>query len=282
MGYLTQGSIINGLRSNVYHNCKTLGVVISARCDIANEKIADVHILSAIDIQDWVYEEAFYNCVEQDLSSIYQTLSSWAQKNSLNFSVLKDLGPEKTKKNIEMEQNEKTRVSLFNACDNWKVCEDMLSLRSVSKESRKQLLEEKYSKFLTAQMTELFTGKQTRYCFIPALALSDNAKQQNSIVVDLKNIKVLPFEIINQISQTGLDFQAVPNMLSINEINKHFYFETNDDFMIIWNTIKSPWIEFLMQKFALAFIRIGVDGPQRADVTEYVDAVLKNESGLKL
>ena len=42
--------------------------------------------------------------------------------------------------------------------------------------------------------------------------------------------------------------------------------------------IVSPWIEYIMQRFSNAFIRIGVDGPQKEDVQSMVSRVGKQNA----
>ena len=48
----TQGSILYGLRSQYYEGIKCYGVIITARCEIAQSKAKVIHLLSAISLQD--------------------------------------------------------------------------------------------------------------------------------------------------------------------------------------------------------------------------------------
>ena len=59
------------------------------------------------------------------------------------------------------------------------------------------------------------------------------------------------------------------------EINKIFFFEDKDDFVIADSIIKSPWIEYVLQQFAYSFIRIGVDNANEYEAKEYCDNILE-------
>ena len=41
---LTQGTVITSIRSQKYKNQSCYGIIISARCDIANNKISKIYI----------------------------------------------------------------------------------------------------------------------------------------------------------------------------------------------------------------------------------------------
>ena len=51
---ITQGSIITNIRSLKYPNFPCLGIVISARCDFAQDKIQNFYLLSALPIKLWI------------------------------------------------------------------------------------------------------------------------------------------------------------------------------------------------------------------------------------
>ena len=60
---LTQGTIITGVRSDKYSNIRCNGVVISARCDLANCKISKIYYLIAVPSDDWLLSDEGFNIV---------------------------------------------------------------------------------------------------------------------------------------------------------------------------------------------------------------------------
>ena len=51
MKKVTQGTLIYGMRSSKYPGVMTYGIIISAACDLAQDKIDKVFYLTAIGIQ---------------------------------------------------------------------------------------------------------------------------------------------------------------------------------------------------------------------------------------
>ena len=57
MNHLTQGSVVYGMRSEKYPEVASYAIIISARCDIANDKIEKLYYLSAVNVRDWFCTE---------------------------------------------------------------------------------------------------------------------------------------------------------------------------------------------------------------------------------
>lgn len=62
-----QGTLIYGLRSEKYPEQACYGIVISARCDIANCKIRRLYYLIAVDAEEWFISEAGFEIVIKDV-----------------------------------------------------------------------------------------------------------------------------------------------------------------------------------------------------------------------
>lgn len=58
-GKFTQGTIIEDIRSKKYPGIRCKGVVISARCDLEQDKIRQFHCLTALSMDDWIFEVLF-------------------------------------------------------------------------------------------------------------------------------------------------------------------------------------------------------------------------------
>lgn len=50
---LDQGTIIYGIRSDKYPNLRCYGIIITASCDIAQQKVSKLYYLLAIDATEW-------------------------------------------------------------------------------------------------------------------------------------------------------------------------------------------------------------------------------------
>ena len=108
-GY-TQGTTIYGLRSQYYEGICCYGVIITARCDIAQENVKALHVLSAISLRDWVctelFDRAFHAYLEND---ILGPIKQWSKDNELDFDTLLTFGPNKTMVNINADTSLKAK-----------------------------------------------------------------------------------------------------------------------------------------------------------------------------
>lgn len=57
---LDQGTIIYGIRSDKYPNLRCYGVIITASCDIAQQKVSKLYYLLAIDAKEWFCSKFAY------------------------------------------------------------------------------------------------------------------------------------------------------------------------------------------------------------------------------
>ena len=60
---IDQGTIIYGIQSAKYPTIPCYGVIITARCDIAQRKVPKYYFLIAVDASDWFCSEHGYELV---------------------------------------------------------------------------------------------------------------------------------------------------------------------------------------------------------------------------
>lgn len=92
---LTQGTIITGVRSDKYSNIRCNGVVISARCDLANCKISKIYYLIAVPSDDWLLSDEGFNIVlSQRQNDLEDELQTKLGGSGLDWSTLKSFSVE--------------------------------------------------------------------------------------------------------------------------------------------------------------------------------------------
>lgn len=92
---LTQGTIITGVRSDKYSNIRCNGVVISARCDLANCKISKIYYLIAVPSDDWLLSDEGFNIVlSQRQNDLEDKLQTKLGGSGLDWSTLKSFSVE--------------------------------------------------------------------------------------------------------------------------------------------------------------------------------------------
>ena len=255
---ITQGSIINNIRSPQYPGIKCYGIIISARCDLAQGKIDCVHTISAVTLSSWIQTVVFQKALSIEIKSQLEIIKKWAQQEEQDLDSLVELGPDKAILNVKANPQSTEYAKALGACELWKryvqyksgdasPSEIATFLNGTGKSTRISLL------------NELFSGDLTNYCFIPENAYLKNGNNYDGLVADFKDIIPFTFNQIIDIQRGEYDYLRVLSGVKEELLNQQFYLETTDDVVEIKYEIDSPWIERLMQNFAFSFIRVGVN-----------------------
>ena len=275
-GKLTQGSILNNIKVKEFPDVKFFGVVITARCDIANHKINKYYYLLAAPVDIWIRTEGLKLACSKYRKSI---LKDWENKvpeyeNFENYSLneLIDIidkakfGDEEKQK-IEAIKEQSLRqlkelAALSNGKFNTENVNNLLKIDTIRAR-------------LKDSLKEIFSGKHTHYWFIP-LTSYKNIKTQNKeeqyegLIVNLLEIDFFDCKIASMIEKQEMDYGKLKDdQKELIKYSEKFYLEQLEDIIYPEHEIKSPYIELLMQKFSEAFIRIGVDTPDNNELLNF-------------
>lgn len=264
---LTQGSIIAEIRSNKYDKLRCKGIVISARCDFAHDKISHFHYLSAMVIEDWIYEVLFYVLVEECIKNEKKIIRESAEKLNLDFQTLEEFGYEKMKEVFTNRARGKELTQILNRCDQCVQLETMRTQKDKGK--KKSFLNQTCKKSLCSKIDKLICGTFPKYAFIPEKGYLDSDSLVHGLVVDLQDIYQMDMRFKEGLINSEYDYQIVNDSKLKQELNKFFFFENNDDFIILEGRVKSPWIEYILQMFANSFTRIGVDNASKDEISQF-------------
>ena len=87
--------------------------------------------------------------------------------------------------------------------------------------------------------------------------------------MDLQEIGILSLDEAKLIDSPSIDYQALLSNPRIKrkskEFSERFWLETEEDYVYKEGQLQSPWCELLLQRFAMDFIRVGVDGASKPD-----------------
>ena len=264
----TQGTIIANIRSLKYPSIKCKGIVISARCDFAQNKIKYFHCLSAMELEQWIYEVLFWNIVEEVKKGVLKNLRTCAKELALDFVTLMEFGVDKSRIVFEKNLQGKRLKQVLQWCDEWKYYEEM-ECGKVSIVEKQEFFKEKVPKKICMdKLRSLYNGAFPKYCFIPQNAYSDEKSVTKGIVIDLQDIYQYDMNYKVQILDNQIDYQLVKDEELRTKINELFFFE-KEDFVIVEGIIKSPWIEYLLQHFSHSFGRIGVDNATPEEMEDF-------------
>lgn len=277
MSEYTQGTLIYGLRSQYYQDICCYGVIITARCDIAQKKVPVIHTLSAMSLHDWVCTELFSRAAQCHLENdILGPIRQWAKDSGLDFSTLLSFGPQKVGINLNsdtaLKDNRRKQLeSSISAWAKWNTQTDNPALkRKIS------LLNRTLAKQKTNILRDLLTGKfANNFCFIPGDALSPKKEYSQGIVVILRDIVHITLDEIKALDSHSLDYTYLSSLENgaevLETLNKKFFLEKDSDFSTFEGTVPSPWLEYLMQNFSNAFTRIGVETLSPPEVEQFCE-----------
>ena len=264
---MTQGMILNNVRSEKYNSVKCYGVVITSRCDIANQKIDTIHFLIAVLFEDWFKNICIKSEIEKLINEKENNLKKKFDSVGLDFDAMKKIDA------IDLEnQKEKYSpkiISIIKEFDIYKKLEYSRDNINILTNDDMKSLNIKITNRLIDKVRHLFNCDDNNYCYI-----NSSGNMWNNMVVDLREIRSIPFEMFKIICEYGLDYNSInlsvgsKEIVEKNKVNEIFYFNTKDDFIIADYPIKSPWLEHLLQKFSNAYGRIGVDNPSKDDIED--------------
>ena len=98
------------------------------------------------------------------------------------------------------------------------------------------------------------------------------------LVVDLQDIHQIDMKFKKGLLNSEYDYQLIKDEELRKELNGYFFFENEDDFIIIEGVVQSPWIEYILQMFAHSFTRIGVDNASQDEIEKFCNEFLEEEA----
>lgn len=273
MEKVTQGTLIYGVRSNKYHDVVTYGIIISAACDLAQDKIDKVFYLTAIPLKEWLCSDQGFQVVTANLiKNCKNNILKILEKYGLAWDVFKTLSQEELEKVVTacgISRNDKQNAVAH-----------FLKYQRFSKEN--MTFQEKIEIYLSEHKTiegylgDLFNGANSHYVFIPQQALSEHASVGMGLVVDLLEVDFYQMQLVKKLADGQIDNRV----LSESEIavyDKKFVLCENDGFAYPVGEVEHPWCEYILQHFSNCFIRIGVDNPGKKEAKGIVDNLFSKE-----
>ncbi|MDN0032241.1 hypothetical protein QVN85_04935 [Oscillibacter valericigenes] len=269
---LTQGTIIYGIRSNKYCDIPCRGIVISARCDLEQCKIPTIYLLSALTVEQWYDQVGGYEATKKILQEKTDSVKTSLEKYNLSFQLLETFTEDEIQKVIDAEiPKSKEKTMIMQKLKDYKEWKESLFLPSINSEHCKSINEK--AKGLLHEIIGRGNQQNTHMCFIPNCAYESTGYAVGGLIVDLQDVISYPMEYIQKAIANEYDGMLLSET-DRSDVNEKFFLESKNDFATSEETIKSPWIEWLLQRFALSFMRIGVEDVDKDKVDEYFDQTI--------
>lgn len=267
-----QGTILYGIRSERYPDINCYAVIISASCDIANQKVEKIYYLVGVNAQEWFSTKYAYTQVyTEKLKSSFKKFNNEFKKYSLNAEFIQKFSADEVKLIIEQQGiDSKIKSQLWNTYGDYSIfCKPNMENEDRLKAIRKD------SKPIKNFLKDVTRGRIFHYYYLPEDSYLKNGKKNSGLIIDLQEIDSIPLDDISKIKSPGID----KLILSIYEpeerlrLEKKYFLERDDDFVAIEGMVVPPWREHLMQKFSQDFIRIGIDGATEDDFEQLIKKI---------
>lgn len=272
MNDVTQGTVIYGIRSEKYPEIMSYAIIISARCDIANNKISKLYYLSAVNVKEWFCtKHGFSETYKEKIGNCKNALKQKFDKYSLNVDLMLSLN--KSQVMQILCKNEPSEKKLSKLINEYEKVYNLINANDTNSD-RKKLVKE-ISDLAHKLLTEITKGSINHYFFIPQYTYLNNGVKNNGLMVDLQEIGIIPISDVKRLKSPGIDYKILFNESEYERIRlQEMYWLFDDgDFVGIEGIIQPPWCELLMQRFSNGFTRIGVDAATSTDYMELVDSI---------
>ena len=251
----TQGTVFSCGYAEAYQTSSVYGLVITARCDAAQEKAPMFSYIPVVSLQDWILSDGATIIMERIGADCRNKVKNYLREEKLSDSLLltKELDEiyETHFKPKESEKGwEKKCLKLKTAIEDFKSNDDLIEIST--KEQRRQHLTT-YPAQTECVIKELSGHKLSGFYLLRNVPMLDDSK--GNFVALLREIHHIPSTLAREIV-TGLTKSSWLQRAENTASCPRFWGE--DDLAAPVAKLKSPWIEHLMQNFSLLFSRIGV------------------------
>lgn len=251
----TQGTVFSCGYAEAYQASSVYGLVITARCDAAQEKAPMFSYIPVVSLQDWILSDGASVITERIGADCLNTVKNYLKAEKLSDSLLatKSLDEiyETHFRHLEGDKGrEKMCVKMKTTIEAFKSNDNIVGTSTV--EQRRQHLI-KYPATTECVIKELSKNKLSGFYLLRDMPVLDGTK--GDFVALLREIHHIPSTLAREIV-AGITKDSWLERDESAVSCPRFWGE--DDLAAPVAKLRSPWIEHLMQNFSLLFSRIGV------------------------
>lgn len=260
MDWIDQGTILSAVRSDKYPSLRCYGIIITARCDIANDKVSKLYFLIAADVKTWVCTAPIYRQIYKGkIRAEREKFLMAMQKCELNGEILLNFPREEAIMMIQSAVNDPQICA--KAEQMYREIAALDYAHMTDNERCAYILQNK--KPVIDFLKNINKGDIIHYLYLPQDTYLENGVTDEGLIVDLQEIESIAMQDMKSVKLPNINyllFSSYEKELR-ERLAKRFWLEDRADFVKVVGTITSPWREYLMQRFSFSFSRIGVDAP---------------------
>lgn len=250
LGQITQGTFFSAAKAENYPIDPVWGLCITARCDVAHENKTQVfNYVPVVRYEDWLLADGGRLLIERIHSDLLNDAKNCIKAINRSPSVLDAYSPKEVFDRLftsGADKSDKNAQRFLKISDQLAVTS---ALRGVDRLERGRLVDACGFKTTTAEklLKELWSNQLQGYYFLETLGDTEHASSLGYVVL-LREIHHIPRNLGRLVAR-GIDkFDGDERFLSFSVF----------DFSFTTGKLRSPWIEHVMQQFAMLFSRIGL------------------------
>jgi len=261
LGQLSQGSIFSCARAERYPGCNVSGVVLTARCDLEQDKYNVLNYAPVVSLTDWLKVDGYEIILSRAAADLYSRIESALKAIDLPTSILNSQTPATILERYIRAPSTDKKLKKADA-------------KFVELDQRVQQLARWQQGYISSNadmfdhcdalvrnaIKELIHHKLNGYYFLPKL---EPDSVETGFVALLREVNHLPRHLARLIAG-GLE--ATNSELSQHPEWRTYVDLTLSDFVMPIGEITSPKVEHLLQTFSHLFGRIGLPDPDKSKV----------------
>ncbi|MES0040903.1 hypothetical protein [Mesorhizobium sp. M0091] len=261
-GQITQGTIFSCALAEDYANSNVLGIIVTARCDAANDKVDTYNYIPLVTFEDWSIQDGSRILSNRIFPSALGELKKILAEAGLAESLISTISPTVILRSIF--RDDLSSVSIKKLEPRFAKAENRYS--SALAQRKYQLTSFERLAFLRSQPSdfkslskELIQNSLADYYYLRS---STPGEACRGYVALLREMRHIPRDLATAIGE-GIDLPAYKQMCASDARNvQRLGIISDDHFAMPLGVVQSPHIELLMQRFTMLFSRIGVADPE--------------------
>lgn len=260
IGQITQGSIFNGAKSRAYpNNLNVMGIIISPRCDIEQQKAPLYYFLPVVRVTDWLLQDMpnlYIPRLEEDAKNI---LKHELIKNGESETILDKFDATYVEQRLrlhspQLKKNVEDRLEIWKALETYRKGSPLKTV-TIKDESNIQ----------KGIFDELIANKNPNFYFL-------EHEHEEGYVIRMREISRLAPEMLFRLAK-GIEGKLTDSELEDSDLRQ---LDPEELIMPLY-VVKSPFMEHIMQHFLQQFNRIGIEDVHKDFSNRFIELIKNNQ-----
>jgi hypothetical protein len=267
----TQGTIFSCGYAEGYENSAIYGLVITARCDAAQNKAPIFNFVPVVALKDWILNDGAQIILERSMLEQHNTRKNILLGIELSSSLLMtktadEIVAAHLQPRCDADKRFEAKVKQFKTCSAF-IQEATDALASRNEDVLLSLIK-RSPKHLDSVIKELAGNKLLGYYLLRSMPRIYDDHGTDHVVL-LREIHHIPNTLAKKIV-AGIGKNECIEPLPVLKCPRY---TAEDDYCAPVARLKSPWMEHLMQSLTLLFSRIGVEDVDAMSVLKSLESI---------